>query len=113
MIYDHRSNKSPEKAHIQQQTTTGLNDILANKRNTLKHSGVSSLSSLLALDDQRMAMNLLSTGVNPMDISGRSNTLPLKSNSNSSLTHSPARCPIYKVNFNEPAPSAGENETGF
>jgi len=111
VIYDHHSNKSPEKAQLQQQTTTGLNDILANKRNTLKHSGVSSLSSLLALDDQRMAM--LSTGVNPMDISGRSNTLPLKSNSNSSLTNSPARCPIYKVNFNEPAPSAGENETGF
>ncbi len=92
-----------------------MNDILANKRNTLKNSGVSSLSSLLALDDQRLAMNLLCTHAKPDEILGKSNTLPLKSNSSSSLNNGSSRCPIYKMNFKEPQsqlPDA-EQETGF
>ena len=106
VIYDHRPSISPKpsppkKPAPQAQAQQSLNELL-HARNSLKVSSVSSLSNLLALDDQRLSSN---QPTSPQDMS-KSNTLPHKSailiGGLNTSNQSANRFPIYNVNFNEP-----------
>lgn len=109
VIYDHHrptispKPSPPKKPAPQAQAQQNLNELLL-ARSSLKVSSVSSLSNLLAMDEQR-----LSQPNTPADTSAinKSNTLPGKSQgilsgSSSSSIQSNSRFPIYNVNFNEP-----------
>lgn len=122
VIYDHRPTISPKpsppkKPAPQAQAQQNLNELLL-ARNSLKVSSVSSLSNLLAMDEQRLSQSNSSqeqaadTGANNNNNNekfnfNKSNTLPgksqgLLSGSSSSSIQSNSRFPIYNVNFNEP-----------
>ncbi len=82
-----------------------MNDFLKIKRNALKGSSVSSLSNLLALDDQKSASKLpyKETKIfsNPFkEFSIKSLTLP---GSKANCTkNSSSRYPVFNVNFQSP-----------
>ena len=111
VLYEHRPEISPpaskpstSKSNLPN-SKDNLSDILQSKRNALKVSSVSSLSNLLALDDQRSTSNLINQDDN---LSLKSNTLPgiLSNNSNNS-----SRCAIYNVNFSKPDEGSVSNSS--
>lgn len=122
VIYDHRPTISPKpsppkKPAPQAQAQQNLNELLL-ARNSLKVSSVSSLSNLLAMDEQRLGQpnspqNQAADSASAIKSNNdkfnfnKSNTLPGKSQgilsgSSSSSNQSTSRFPIYNVNFNEP-----------
>lgn len=123
IIYDHRliDNPTIEASSSNMKTTEqnlknnsdSLTNILQIKRNELKVSGVSSLSNLLALDDQKSTLKLLDKNDKNYNSSMKSMTLPgHKSSHHSSQSNNSVRLPIYDVNFQDPNKSLSRsNET--